>query len=65
MPARRIFADAGLSVEDANILETIFNQTAPNGGESDEVKRRRAALLVELFVKGTTEKEMLIAMLTA
>ena len=64
MPARGIFAKAGLTVEDADLLETVFNQTAPLGEESDDEKRHRAALLAELFVKGTTKKEMLIAMLT-
>lgn len=62
MPLRSLINQSMLSSEDADLLESLFNQfSSPN--DDDEHRLARAAGLVKLFVDGQRDSEKLIGFL--
>ena len=64
MPLRRLLNQTMLSPEDADLLESIFNQFSATG-ETEQLRAARASGLVKLFVDGERDQQKLAAYLTA
>lgn len=64
VPLRNVILQFQIAHEDADLLESLFNQfSSPN--EADEHRRTRASGLVRMFVDGERDREKLIGYLVA
>jgi len=59
MPLRKLINQSMLSPEDADLLESLFNQFYA-AGENESDRQLRASGLVKMFVEGQRDREMLV-----
>lgn len=64
MPLRKLLNQTMLSPEDADLLESLFNQFSA-AGEAEQLCAERASGLVKLFVDGERDQQKLAAYLMA
>lgn len=64
MPLRNVILESSIDPEDADLLESLFNQFCESTTD-EQLRRDRAARLVKVFTEGERDREVLARVLVS